>query len=35
MNIIQSLIEKAKDIATEKQGNFQSKEVVVIQGKEV
>ena len=35
MNILQSLVEKAKGIATEKQGDSKSKEIVIINGKEV
>ena len=35
MKLFQFLIEKIKGIAIEKQGNFKSKEVVVINGKEV
>lgn len=35
MNIIFSMIEKIKDIATEKQGDFITEEIVIINGKKV
>jgi len=35
MNIISSMIEQFKDIATEKQGDFTIKEIVIINGKKV
>ena len=35
MNVIISMIEKIKDIATEKQGDFDVKEIVIINGKKV
>ena len=35
MNIIHMIIEKVRGIATEKQGDFQNKEIAIIKGKEV
>jgi len=35
MNIISYMIEQFKDIATEKQGDFDVKEIVIINGKKV
>lgn len=35
VNFISYLYEKIKGIATEKQGNFQKKEIVIINGKEI